>query len=95
MTAPGLLGEEIKPRFAAHVRFKFDRRRGHWVVLAPERLLVPDEHSVEILQRCTGEATLADIIDQLSVEFDAPRVEIADDVLALVGDLADKGILAL
>ncbi len=91
-TAPG---EGIKPRFAPHVRFKFDRRREQWVVLAPERLLLPDENSVEILQRCTGEATLADIIDQLSVEFDAPRGEIAGDVLVLVRDLADKGILAL
>lgn len=88
-------GEGIKPRFAPHVRFKFDRRRGQWIVLAPERLLLPDENAVEILKRCTGEATLADIIDQLSVEFDAPRGEIAVDVLELVRDLADKGILSL
>ena len=88
-------GEAIRPRFASHVRFKFDKRRGQWVVLAPERLLLPDENSVEILQRCTGEATLADIIDQLSAEFDAPRAEIAADVVALVRDLADRGILSL
>lgn len=95
MKANTMVSEDIKPRFAAHVRFKFDRRRQQWVVLAPERLLLPDENSVEILQRCTGEATLAHIIDQLSLEFDAARGEIAEDVLALVRDLADKGILAL
>ncbi len=88
-------GEGVKPRFASHVRFKFDKRRAQWVVLAPERLLLPDENSVEILQRCTGDATLADIIDALSDAFDAPRTEIAGDVRALVQDLADKGILAL
>lgn len=95
MNTQSASGEGVKPRFAPHVRFKFDRRRAQWVVLAPERLLLPDENSVEILQRCTGEATLADIIDQLSVEFDAPRGEIAGDVLVLVRDLADKGILSL
>jgi len=95
MNTQTTFGEGIKPCFAAHVRFKFDRRREQWVVLAPERLLLPDETSVEILRRCTGEATLADIIDRLSVEFDAPRSEIAGDVVALVQDLADKGILSL
>jgi pyrroloquinoline quinone biosynthesis protein D len=89
------VGEHVKPRFAAHVRFKFDRNREQWVVLAPERLLLPDESSVEILQRCTGETTLADIIDELSVEFDAPRDEIAGDVVALVEDLTGKGILSV
>ncbi len=90
-----IVSESVKPRFASHVRFKFDRRREQWVVLAPERLLLPDETSVEILQRCTGEATLAAIIEQLSFEFDAPRDEIAGDVLALVQDLTEKGILSL
>ncbi|MGB7949013.1 MAG: pyrroloquinoline quinone biosynthesis peptide chaperone PqqD, partial [Candidatus Binatia bacterium] len=75
--------------------FKFDRNREQWVVLAPERLLLPDENSVEILQRCTGETTLADIIDELSVEFDASRDEIAGDVVALVEDLTGKGVLSV
>lgn len=89
------VSEHAKPRFAPHVRFKFDRNRAQWVVLAPERLLLPDENSVEILQRCTGETTLADIIDELSVEFDALRDEIADDVVALVEDLTRKRILSV
>jgi len=29
--------------FAPHVRFRFDERRKAWIVLAPERLLLPDE----------------------------------------------------
>ena len=89
------ISEHVKPRFAPHVRFKFDRNREQWVVLAPERLLLPDESTVEILQRCTGETTLADIIDELSVEFDASRDEIAGDVVALVEDLTGKGVLSV
>ncbi|MCW5699252.1 MAG: pyrroloquinoline quinone biosynthesis peptide chaperone PqqD [Rhodospirillales bacterium] len=94
MTARKAVSENDKPRFAPHVRFTFDRRRERWVVLAPERMLIPDEISVEILQRCTGEASLAGIIDALSGEFDASRDEIAGDVLALVQDMTDKGVLA-
>ena len=95
MTTRAPVGEDLMPRFAAHVRFRFDPHRDRWVVLAPERLLLPDENSVEILQRCTGEATLGQIIDHLAFEFDASRDEIAGDVLALVQDLTEKGILSV
>ena len=36
-------------RFAPHAKFRFDEVRQAWIVLAPERLLLPDEQAVEIL----------------------------------------------
>ncbi|HRK95941.1 MAG TPA: pyrroloquinoline quinone biosynthesis peptide chaperone PqqD [Rhodospirillales bacterium] len=87
------LSEAGVPRFAPHVRLSFDRRRGRWVVMAPERLFVPDEIAAEILRRCDGAASIAAIIDALAAEFDAPREEIAADVLALVSDLCEQGVL--
>ena len=35
-------------RLAPHVKFRHDETRGRWVVLAPERLLLPDEPAVVI-----------------------------------------------
>lgn len=93
MTVRIINSENSKPRFARHVRFRFDERRQRWVVLAPERMVMPDEISVQILKRCTGDQTLAAVIDDLVAEFDAPREEIAADVLALIQDLTDQGIL--
>ena len=37
-------------RFPPYVKFRFDGKRQAWVVLAPERLLLPDEQAVEILR---------------------------------------------
>jgi len=80
-------------RFPPHVKFRFDGTRQCWVVLAPERLLLPDELAVEILQRVDGEHSVDVIVDALAAKFDAPRAEIFADVAMLLQDLADKGTL--
>src|SRR5262249_25400693 len=85
--------ESIVPRLAVGVRLKFDEVRGCWVILAPERGLIPDETAVEILRRCAGLASLSAIIDELSASYDASRELIAQDVCQLVAELTDKGIL--
>jgi pyrroloquinoline quinone biosynthesis protein D len=87
------ISEAMVPRFAPHVRLSFDKRRDRWVVMAPERLFVPDEIAAEILKRCDGTASVAAIVDALAQEFDAPREEIEGDVIALVGGLCEQGVL--
>lgn len=81
------------PRFPTHVKFRFDERRQAWIILAPERLLMPDEHAVEILKLVDGVRTVDAIIDDLAGQFDAPRAEIADDAIAMLQDLIDKKVL--
>ena len=78
---------------APHVRFRFDETRKAWVVLAPERLLLPDEQAVEILRLIDGERDVDAIIDVLAGRFDAPREVIAGDVLPMLQDLVDKKVL--
>lgn len=85
--------EAAVPRLAPHIRLSFDRRRDRWVVLGPERLLLPDEIAVEVLHRCDGDTSIAAIADALAAEFDAPRADIARDVIDLVQSLADQGVL--
>ena len=87
------VNEQMVPKFAAGVRLKYDEVRSCWVLLAPERVLMPDETAVEILRRCDGQANLATIIDELAKGYDADRRVIAGDVLAMVDELAGKGIL--
>lgn len=88
-----MLTEASQPRFAPGVRLRQDGLRGQWVVLAPERLLQPDAQALAILRRIDGESSVASIIDALVAEYGAPRAEIAEDTLALLRDLAARGIL--
>ena len=80
-------------RFAKHIRFRFDEVRQAWVVLAPERLLLPDEQAVEILRLIDGKRDIDTIIDELAGRYDAPRDVIAGDVVAMLQDLVDKKVL--
>jgi len=80
-------------RFAPHARFRFDEVRKAWVVLAPERLLLPDEQAVEILQLIDGGRSVDNVIDELVHRYEAPRDLIAGDVIRMLQDLVDKKVL--
>lgn len=88
-----IVGDETVPSLPRHVRLRKDEGRGRWVILAPERVLMPDEIAIEILQRCDGKASVSDIVAALAEDFNAPKEEIRQDVVAILQDLADKGFL--
>jgi pyrroloquinoline quinone biosynthesis protein D len=87
------VSETSRPVLPRHVRLKFDETRQVWVILAPERVLVPDEIAVEVLQLCDGVRDVAAMINQLAAKYAAEREAIATDVVAMLQDLADKGFL--
>ena len=81
--------------FAPHIVFRFEEVRKRWIILAPERLMLPDEQAVEILQLVDGKTGVSAIVDSLAARYSqAPRELIAKDVTAMLQDLADKGCLA-
>ena len=78
------------------VRLTYSEGQGSWVLLAPERVFKADQIAVEIIKRCTGEATFGEIVDDLAKTFTtAPREKILADVSALLRGLADKKLLEL
>ena len=87
------VNETSRPVPPRHAKLKFDDTRKVWVILAPERVLAPDETAVEVLQLCDGIRSVGGIIDQLAQKYAAPREDIAADVIAMLQDLADKGFL--
>jgi pyrroloquinoline quinone biosynthesis protein D len=87
------VSEASRPVLPRHTRLKFDETRQVWVILAPERVLAPDEIAVEVLQLCDGARCVADMVDQLAIKYAADRDAIATDVIAMLQDLADKGFL--
>lgn len=86
---------QARPRLPRGVRLMHNEAQGGMVLLAPERVFKPDAIALEILKRCTGEATLATIVDELAATFGAPRERVLTDVSALLRSLADKKLLEL
>src|SRR5262245_66355836 len=75
----------ILPR---HAKLKFDETRKVWVILAPERVLAPDEIAVEVLQLCDGVRRVSDVVDLLAVKYGAHREAFAPVVLGMLNSLA-------
>lgn len=88
-----MITEASVPAFAPGVKFRFDKARDAWVLLAPERMFALDEVGAEILKLVDGQRTAGAAADDLAARFQAPRELILADVIAFLQDLADKGAL--
>jgi pyrroloquinoline quinone biosynthesis protein D len=96
MDGPAMqVSDDARPRLPRGVRLAHNEAQGGWLLLAPERVFKADAVTVEILKRCTGEATLAAIVDDLAATFAAPRERIQADVVQLLSGLAEKKLLDL
>jgi pyrroloquinoline quinone biosynthesis protein D len=98
MTAPAqrtrtLITVDSKPGLPPHIKLRHDAGRGRWHVLAPERVFEPDPIAVEILKRCDGVMTVAAIAEILAKEYNAPLADIQGDIISMLQELADKGVV--
>jgi pyrroloquinoline quinone biosynthesis protein D len=89
------IAPDARPRLPRGVRLVHNETQGGWILLAPERVFKADAIAVEIVKRCTGEASFAAIVDDLAKAFTAPRERILADATAMLRGLADKKLLEL
>src|SRR5271154_1157247 len=83
-----------RPRLAPGVRLHFDATRDAWMLLGPERVIEMEGPASEILRRCDGNRTVAQIVDELAALYTADRAEIAGDVADMLAELVTKRMLA-
>jgi pyrroloquinoline quinone biosynthesis protein D len=81
-----------RPGVRLVIHDEIPRRR---FLLSPERVFKADAIAVQIVKRCTGEATLDAIVDDLANVYSAPRGRILADVMAFLRELSDKNLLEL
>jgi len=83
-----------RPRLAPGVRLHFDATRDAWVLLGPERVIETEGPASEILRRCDGSRTVAQIVDELAALYTADPAVIARDVGDILAELLAKRMLA-
>lgn len=81
------------PRLAPGVRLHFDKTRGAWVLLGPERVIETEGPANDILRRCDGTRTVGQIIDELAALYTAEPTEIARDVEDMLAELTTMRML--
>lgn len=88
-----IASQGTQPYLPAYMKLRHDAGRGRWILLAPERVLTPDQTAVAVLKLCDGKRTLEEIVEALAKEYSAPADVIRADVLDLLQGFADKGYL--
>jgi pyrroloquinoline quinone biosynthesis protein D len=82
-----------RPRLAPGVRLHFDKTRNAWVLLGPERVIEAEGPAHEVLQRCDGTRSVAQIVDELAVLYVADRTVIESDVIEMLDELVSKRLV--
>jgi pyrroloquinoline quinone biosynthesis protein D len=88
-----MLNPTSRPGFPRGVRLTQSDAHGGWVLMAPERVFKADAIATEILKRCDGKATVAEISADLARAFNAPLERVLTDVLSLLRGLEEKQLL--
>ena len=85
--------EQAFPRLKKGARLHRDAARDRWVLLAPERMLEPDETALAVLRLCDGKKSTDDIAAELAREYNAPREVIAADIGVMLEKLRADGVV--
>jgi pyrroloquinoline quinone biosynthesis protein D len=83
---------DARPRLAPKARLRVDRISGRTMLLYPERGLALNETGAEILDLCTGERRVSEIIEALAERHGA-NAQLADEVREFLQKLADRNLL--
>ena len=78
---------------APAVRMETDRTTGETVLLYPEGVLILNETAREIVARCDGKTTVAEIAVALAAEYDTSVAELENDLEECLIDLQSKKLI--
>jgi pyrroloquinoline quinone biosynthesis protein D len=93
MTESNLISLPSHPTLSPAVRFRIDPISGDPVLLYPEGLLVLSATAVDIVGRCDGKNSVAQILAQMGEEYEVDEATLKGDVLECLADLSKKTLL--
>jgi pyrroloquinoline quinone biosynthesis protein D len=90
-----MISPAMRPRLAAKARLRWDRKDARFMLLYPERGLVLNATAADVVQRCTGQLQVADIVDQLVSKYASqPREDVEREVLQFLTRMAERGLIS-
>ena len=64
-----------RPKLSRRFRLQYEEAQQRWVLLYPEGMVQLNPSAAEILKRCTGTASVNDIVASLEAAFNAQGIE--------------------
>ena len=80
-------------KLAPGVRSQTDDTTGEAVLLYPEGILILNETAREIVARCDGKTTIAEMVVALAAEYESSAAELENDIAECLGDLQRKKLI--
>ncbi|HEY6242125.1 MAG TPA: pyrroloquinoline quinone biosynthesis peptide chaperone PqqD [Burkholderiales bacterium] len=88
-----MISRDTCPRIAAKARLRYDRKAERYMLLYPEKGLVLNPTAADIAHLCTGEHSVAAIVDQLAAKYCKDAAAIEREVMGFLSALAERGLL--
>lgn len=89
-----MIAADARPRLAPKVRLRFDAKSERFMLLYPERGMVLNPTAADIVQRCTGELTVAEIVAQLAEKYaPQPREAIEREVVQFLDAMVERALV--
>jgi pyrroloquinoline quinone biosynthesis protein D len=93
MIAPLTMPAGSRPRLQSGFRLQWEPAQHHHVLLFPEGMVKLNVSATEILKRCTGEATVAEITAALEHAFQ--RQDLSSEVTSFISHAVERKWLIL
>ena len=90
---PDAIPLDGRPRLAAKVRLRYDRKAERTMLLYPERGLVLNPTAADVAKLCTGEHTVSAIITRLSAQYGQDAATVEREVLGFLAALKERGLV--
>ena len=87
-----IIPDDTKLRVAPGYRFQWEEAQQRHVLLFPEGMVKLNTSAAQILERCDGSRTRAEIVAAMQAAF--PEADLADDVHAFLATAWERGWLA-
>ena len=88
------LAADARPRLAPKVRVRWDRKDERYMLLYPERGLVLNATAADVAKLCTGEHTVAAIIERLAEKYAPhPADAVEREVQAFLHAMVERGLI--
>jgi coenzyme PQQ biosynthesis protein PqqD len=89
-----MISLDARPRLAAKARLRWDRKDERFMLLYPERGLVLNPTAADVVKLCTGELTVATIVDQLAIKYEPqPREAVERQVVEFLTRMTERGLI--
>lgn len=89
-----MIAPEARPCLAPKARLRHDKKTDRYLLLYPERGMQLNATAADIVQLCTGEHTVAEIIERLAQKYaPQPREVIEREVHTFLNALSERALL--